>query len=1297
MTSQRTLTIRILGASVPSIIVLTLLTVLAAPAMAQNPVPFVDQPLVPDAAAPGGAAFTLTVNGAGFVASSTVNWNGSPLATTFVSSTQLTAAVPSSDIATASTATVTIVSPSPGGGVSNTLYFPINTPSASIAFSTTDYTVGSYPLFAATADLRGNGNLDLAVANDGGSVSVMLGNGNGTFQAQVEYAAGSFPQAPIIGDYNGDGKLDLAVPAQGNSAVDILLGNGNGTFQPAVSYPGGCAEAYGITADFNGDGNLDVLTVNQCGTVSILLGNGDGTFQAPVNYAVGSVPTGAATGDLNRDGKLDIAVSNWGSDTVSVLLGNGDGTFQSAVDYPTGDNPGGVNIADINGDGILDLLVPNQESSNVSVLLGKGDGTFAAQVEYPVASGAVRAEVGDFNQDGKLDLAVVTYEPSLDLLLGNGDGTFQPALSFPTAGNPWNVVVADFNQDGRLDAAVSGADVNAIAVMLQTSAVGTTPTSTTLISSLNPSVYGQSVTFTSAVSSAGGTPTGTVIFYDGSTSVGSATLSSGKAAISVSSLAADTHSITAAYQGSATFAASTSTPLSQIVNLATTTISLTSSQNPAGTNQTVSFTATIASQYGSVATGTATFYSGSQTLGTASLLSNRATLGASFTTAGTYSISAKYNGDANNLGSTSPVLSEVINPAITSTTTTLTSSPNPSLVGQSVAFTAAVTSAAGSPPNGEMVTFYNGSSVLGTATLSAGIATLITSSLPLGTFTITATYPGDANFSASTSPGLRQVVNAATKYATSTALASSPNPSIKGQLITFTATVTSTGGTPPNGETVTFYNGLGVLGTATLTGGIASLTKSSLGSGIHSISAAYLGDANFTASTSPVLEQEVDTTSQSPTTTALASSLNPSIYGQTVTWTATVTTSGKTTPTGKVNFNWGSDSIGSATLNSSGVATLTKSNLSADPYPLFAVYTGDTNNGPSASAILNQTVTQTTSAATLTSSLNPSTQGQSVTFTATITSPTTTPTGPVTFSTGKTTLGTVELSKGKATFTTSTLAVGSDTVTVTYPWNSDISGSSASVLQTVTGSTGTTAATLTWAANPPVNETFTATITSTKSVPTGTVTFTVGNTVLGTSQLSNGIATLTTSTLSVGSNTVTATYSGDANNSPTSAWATQTFVMPYNATLYLQQEGGSAGATTEFGTGTSSSNFVEYYSGLPNDPNPTGQVLVGSFNAGTIVNFGMYTVYGSQTGWAFSTGTDQASLVSFADLNNTLGLNHSITQQTSSTTWVLWLDDAVSYLYDDDNNDVIMEIILVPNQGQELRGRQSSRQVRNVR
>jgi hypothetical protein len=199
-----------------------------------------------------------------------------------------------------------------------------------------------------------------------------------------------------------------------------------------------------------------------------------------------------------------------------------------------------------------------------------------------------------------------------------------------------------------------------------------------------------------------------------------------------------------------------------------------------------------------------------------------------------------------------------------------------------------------------------------------------------------------------------------------------------------------------------------------------------------------------------VLEQVVDNSAQSPTTTALASSLNPSVYGQKVTWTATVTTAGSIAPTGKVSFTWGDgNSLGAVTLNASGVATLTLSDLDADAYPLIATYNGDTNNGPSVSSILNQTVMQATSTATLSSSPNPSTQGEAVTFTAKITSPTATPTGPVTFTAGKTTLGTVELTAGKAEFTTSTLPAGTNTITVTYPWNSDIAASSASVTQVV--------------------------------------------------------------------------------------------------------------------------------------------------------------------------------------------------------------------------------------------------------
>ncbi len=191
-------------------------------------------------------------------------------------------------------------------------------------------------------------------------------------------------------------------------------------------------------------------------------------------------------------------------------------------------------------------------------------------------------------------------------------------------------------------------------------------------------------------------------------------------------------------------------------------------------------------------------------------------------------------------------------------------------------------------------------------------------------------------------------------------------------------------------------------------------------------------------------------------TTTLASSLNPSIYGQNITWTATVTTFGSVPATGKVSFRWSRDGrtyeIGGAPLNASGVATLTRSTLNVPfgaPYPMVGLYLGDTMNLRSTSGVLVQDVLQTKTVAAITSSLNPSFRGQPVTFTARITSPTATPTGPVTFTAGNTVLGTAQLSGKTARFTTSALPVGSTSVKVTYFGNSNIAKSSASLTQIV--------------------------------------------------------------------------------------------------------------------------------------------------------------------------------------------------------------------------------------------------------
>jgi probable HAF family extracellular repeat protein len=289
----------------------------------------------------------------------------------------------------------------------------------------------------------------------------------------------------------------------------------------------------------------------------------------------------------------------------------------------------------------------------------------------------------------------------------------------------------------------------------------------------------------------------------------------------------------------------------------------------------------------------------------------------------------------------------------------------------------------------------------------------------------------------------------------STILESSPNPSLVGQTITLTANVGSTVvGAPPDGENVTFFDGRTTLGVVPLKSGVARLQSSRLAAGTHALQGSYAGDVNYLPSKSAALLQAVNAY---PTSAVIASSLNPSPYGQAVTWTTKVTASGPTAPTGNVAFRWSRDTqtytIGTAPVNASGVATLTRSNLNADPfgapYPLVAVYSGDAFNLGSTSAVLLQDVLQTKTAATITSSLNPSKLAQPVTFTAKIISPTVMPTGPVTFSIGYTNLGTAQLSGGTAKFTTSALPVGASRVKVTYYGNSNIAKSSASILQTV--------------------------------------------------------------------------------------------------------------------------------------------------------------------------------------------------------------------------------------------------------
>ncbi len=333
-----------------------------------------------------------------------------------------------------------------------------------------DYGTGSSPYSVAISDLNGDGKLDLVTADAGynsanryaNTVSVLLGNGDGSFGVNTDYGAGSRPVSVAIADVNGDGNRDLAVANGDSNSVSVLLGNGDGTFAPRRDYGMRFYSTSVAIGDLNGDGRLDLVISDDQGTngvssVSVLIGNGDGTFGQGAAYDAGLEPVSVAISDLNRDGKQDLAVANYRSSTVSVLLGRGDGSFDGKVGYGVGDGPVSVAVGDLNGDGSPDIVVANANSNTVSVLLGIGDGTFRPRMDYGTASAPTSVAIGDLNGDGKPDLVTANaglypnYVGTVSVLPGNGDGTFAPRHDFSTSPLSSSVAIGDLNGDGKPD------------------------------------------------------------------------------------------------------------------------------------------------------------------------------------------------------------------------------------------------------------------------------------------------------------------------------------------------------------------------------------------------------------------------------------------------------------------------------------------------------------------------------------------------------------------------------------------------------------------------------------------------------------------------------------------------------------------------------------------------------------------------------------------------------------------------------------------------------------------------------
>ena len=450
-------------------------------------------------------------------------------------------------------------------------------------------TGGIDPKAVAVADFNGDGNLDLVTVNkkittfpDRTAVmSLLLGNGDGTFQLPKVTSLGGFSTLETTsghlfitsGDFNRDGKPDLAIcgSSPAGDLVEALLGNGDGTFISAWSFtfPSSPDAPKDIAVrDVNGDGFPDLavarttFTVGGTGTgtgsVNVFLNNGDGTFRGPAIYGSGPAFRSVRLRDINDDGKVDVIAT--GDDGTFAMLGNGNGTFQSATSV----GPPGLSVAvgDLNHDGKADLALadftnPADFTNSVSVLLGNGNGTFQTAVGYLLYAPATVVKAADVNGDSNQDIIVGT-DSGLSVLLGKGDGTFLPAIDYGTgseggqgdfAGH--NFGLGDFNSDGAVDLVTSGVQTRFVSVLLNQR--GTFLHSSR---SVNPSKFGQAVTFTTTVNvSLRGfaTPTGSVTFKDGTTVLGTSALNAGRASLTTSTLSVGTHTIRAFYSGDSNF------------------------------------------------------------------------------------------------------------------------------------------------------------------------------------------------------------------------------------------------------------------------------------------------------------------------------------------------------------------------------------------------------------------------------------------------------------------------------------------------------------------------------------------------------------------------------------------------------------------------------------------------------------------------------------------------------------------------------------------------------------------------
>jgi hypothetical protein len=453
--------------------------------------------------------------------------------------------------------------------------------SAAISFAAhTDITVGNAPVAVVAGDFTDNGDQDLAVADEvNHTVTILLGNGAGSFTQGAVLTLSAPPTQIITGDFNGDGKPDLAVASSpGNSnagtTVTVFLNEGDDTWSlgeaTTIETGVGTTEPIQIAAgNFNGDGHLDIVATEYSNSeVAFLAGTGTGTFATPVTYSVPSAPTAIAIGDFNGDGNEDVAVTE-GSE-VDVLNGSGTGTFSAGSQTSiTGTGATAIATAFLSGDTKPDLVVGSSDGT-VSLLTNAGS-SFSVTSTALAAGGITGLATADFNLDGLQDVAAVdggsSFLPGADdvsVVTGATGGTNGGVTSFATGSYPQGIAVADFNNDGKPDIAAVNEGAGTVSILLNNTTVTPITVKNTVTLSSDSTPAGSPVVITStlvpaSVSPVVGetTPTGIVDFYDGTKLLGSETIATGasSASYTTTSLAVGIHDLSATYQGDPVYAA----------------------------------------------------------------------------------------------------------------------------------------------------------------------------------------------------------------------------------------------------------------------------------------------------------------------------------------------------------------------------------------------------------------------------------------------------------------------------------------------------------------------------------------------------------------------------------------------------------------------------------------------------------------------------------------------------------------------------------------------------------------------